>query len=66
MTVTVSTDKAFLTVKDVTSLLGVSPNTVYRWINSGQLGAVDLGNVAGKRTTPALLSQFLNSRVKVA
>ena len=56
----------YLTVTEVAERLKVTPLTVRRWLNSGALGGVHLGNRAGWRITEAELSAFLESRRRPA
>ena len=55
----------YWTVPEVAQLLKVSPRTVTRWINEGQLVATPIG-IRLVRVSTAHLEQFLNTRVEVA
>jgi excisionase family DNA binding protein len=51
-----------LTVPEVVGQLGMSEETVWRWIRSGQLSAIRLGGVAGYRIRETALEGFLATR----
>jgi excisionase family DNA binding protein len=52
----------YLTVQEVAERLRVTPLTVRRWLNSGALSGIHLGNRAGWRISEADLSAFLEAR----
>ncbi len=52
----------FLTVSEVAERLKVQPLTVRRWLKSGDLIGVQLGDRAGWRIDEADLQRFLDQR----
>ena len=56
------TDDILLTVEDVATRLSVHPDTVRRWIKSGELRAINLGVRAGYRIPKSALDEFLKQR----
>jgi excisionase family DNA binding protein len=52
-------ERELLTASDVATRLGCSPFSVYRWISSGQLAAVRLGENGTYRVTEDALARFL-------
>ena len=52
----------YLTVSEVAKRLKVTPLTVRRWLNSGSLAGIQLGDRAGWRITEADLQAFLDAR----
>ena len=55
--------ETMLTVRQVCERLQVSDQTVWRWIKSGKLPALNLGGKAGYRIRPDDLDRFLETRV---
>ena len=55
-------DNTLLTVDDVAKRLGVHPDTVRKWIRSGELEAIVLGGPAGYRIPQDALDKFLRER----
>jgi excisionase family DNA binding protein len=55
-------DDTLYTVEEVAARLGVHPDTVRRWIKSGELRAINLGGRAGYRITEQAYKQFLQER----
>ena len=52
----------YWTVAEVAARLKVDPETVRRWIRSGELKAVPLGHRTGYRITESDLDAFIQSR----
>ena len=52
----------YLTVAEVAERLKVTPLTVRRWLNSGQLVGVQLGDRAGWRIAESDLRAFIQAR----
>jgi excisionase family DNA binding protein len=52
----------YLTVTEVAERLKVTPLTVRRWLNKGELVGIQLGDRAGWRITEADLADFLAAR----
>ena len=52
----------YLTVADVAERLKVQPLTVRRWLKSGDLAGIQLGDRAGWRITEDDLASFLDQR----
>jgi len=52
----------YLTVSEVAERLKVQPLTVRRWLNSGDLTGIQLGDRAGWRITEEDLRDFLEAR----
>ncbi len=52
----------YLTVSEIAERLKVQPLTVRRWLNSGDLVGIQLGDRAGWRITEDDLRAFLDSR----
>jgi len=52
----------YLTVQDVAEQLDVNPDTVRKWIRSGELVAISLGGPAGYRITQAAVDRFIRER----
>ncbi len=52
----------YLTVNQVAERLKVTPLTVRRWLNNGELDGIQLGDRAGWRITEAALDAFLAAR----
>ena len=52
----------YLTVSEVAERLKVQPLTVRRWLNSGALTGIQLGDRAGWRITEEDLRDFLETR----
>jgi len=50
------------TVEEIASFLNVHPETVRKWIKSGEIKAIRLGGPAGYRVTQTALDQFLKER----
>jgi excisionase family DNA binding protein len=50
------------TVEDIAKLLSVHPETVRKWIKSGELRAIKLGGPAGYRISQSAYEQFLRGR----
>src|SRR5215207_2305773 len=57
-----STGMEYLTVSEVAKRLKVTPLTVRRWLNSGSLAGIQLGDRAGWRITETDLQAFLDAR----
>jgi excisionase family DNA binding protein len=55
-------DETMLTVEEVASRLRVHPQTVRRWIRSGEITAVRLGTKAGFRVRTSELVAFMGRR----
>lgn len=55
-------DEILYTVEEVATRLAVHPDTVRRWIKSGELRAINLGGRAGYRITEEAYRQFLRER----
>jgi len=55
-------DKEWMTVDDVAKLLEVHPQSIRRWIKSGELIASQLGAKAGYRIRNADLEAFMKQR----
>jgi len=53
----------YLTVEEVARQLGVNPETVRRWIRSGELNALSLGGPAGYRIPKSELDRFIRERM---
>jgi excisionase family DNA binding protein len=56
------TDETYLTVEDVATRLSVHPDTVRKWIKSGELRAINLGARAGYRISKSALDEFIQQR----
>ena len=52
----------YLTVSEIAERLKVQPLTVRRWLNSGALTGIQLGDRAGWRITEEDLREFLEAR----
>lgn len=52
----------FLTVQEVADRLKVTPLTVRRWLNKGELVGIQLGDRAGWRITEDDLRRFVDAR----
>jgi excisionase family DNA binding protein len=52
----------YLTVQDVASQLSVHPDTVRKWIKTGELEAIPLGGTAGYRITQTAVDKFIKER----
>ncbi len=52
----------FLTLKEVTEILKVSRQTVYRWISSGELRSIKIGKLVRIRKKD--LEKFLKNKEK--
>jgi len=50
------------TVEDIARFLSVHPETVRKWIKSGEMRAIKLGGPAGYRISQSALDQFLRER----
>ena len=55
-----------LTVAEVAERLRVNPETVRRWLRSGELSGIPLGPKAGYRVSEAELEAFIDERRKSA
>ena len=55
-----------LTVQQVADRLQVAPESVRRWLRSGELGGVNLGGKGGWRVTETDLAGFLHRRRSAA
>jgi excisionase family DNA binding protein len=53
----------FLTVQEVADQLNVHPDTVRKWIRSGELEALPLGGPAGYRITQSAVDKFIRDRM---
>ena len=53
----------YLTVDEVARQLGVNPETVRRWIRSGELNALNLGGPVGYRIPQSELDRFIRERM---
>ena len=62
ITVERSTDMELLTVAKVAERLKVQPLTVRRWLKSGDLAGIQLGDRAGWRISEDDLDRFLDER----
>jgi excisionase family DNA binding protein len=51
-----------LTVEEVAKQLSVHPDTIRRWIRSGEIKAVNLGGPAGYRISQSELNRFIRDR----
>jgi excisionase family DNA binding protein len=60
------TDEKYLTVSQVAELLQVNPETVRRWLRSGELAGISLGNKAGYRVAASDLRAFIERRKQAA
>lgn len=56
----------FYTVAQVAELLQVNPETVRRWIRSGELRGLGLGDKAGYRIEQSDLRDFIERRKRAA
>jgi excisionase family DNA binding protein len=56
------TDDILYTVEEIATRLSVHPDTVRRWIKSGELRAINLGARAGYRIPKSALDEFLQQR----
>jgi excisionase family DNA binding protein len=54
--------ETYLTVQDVANRLSVHPDTVRKWIKTGELEAISLGGTAGYRITQAAVDKFVRER----
>lgn len=57
-------EDTYLTIRDVCRLLGVNERTVRRWIQGGELPAVELGQRAGYRIAASDFDRFIAARKK--
>jgi excisionase family DNA binding protein len=55
-------DDRLYTVEEVASGLAVHPETVRKWIKSGELEATNLGGRAGYRISKSAIDRFLKER----
>lgn len=55
-------DDTLYTVESIAKLLSVHPETVRKWIKSGEMRAIKLGGPAGYRISQSALNQFLRER----
>lgn len=52
----------WLTTQDIVEMLSVHPDTVRRWLRSGELKGYDLGGKAGWRVKPSDLEAFIEGK----
>lgn len=57
-------EERWLTIREVCDLLGVNERTVRRWVKSGELPAVELGQRAGYRIAASDFDRFIAARKK--
>ena len=55
-------NETLYTVEEIAALLNVHPETVRKWIKSGELKAIRLGGPAGYRIAQSAYDQFLRER----
>ena len=51
-----------LSVEEVAKQLAVHPDTVRKWIRTGEIEAISLGGPAGYRIRQSAVDKFLNDR----
>ena len=55
-------NETLYTVEEIAKLLSVHPETIRKWIKSGEMRAIKLGGPAGYRISQSALDQFLRER----